>query len=259
MSRETARLYRLSVELGARHLFRHGYLREALVRMVVPLDPARYMELPWAWRQLTPMPGSSVLDLASPKLLAVALARSGVLVTSVDALRSEMEAWRRLAGSEPNLRLQVADGRALPFGDSSFDHAYSISVIEHIAEDGDVRALRELARVVRPGGRLVLTVPHAVEARDEYRPRATYVDETTDGGRHFFQRWYDDQRLSQLFAVVPELRVIRREVVRLQPNLNRLYTRSFPWLVPFGPFYGLLSREVRDPSGDIARVLLQRS
>lgn len=253
---ETAQLFRLSIALGARHLARHGYLREAVVRVVVPMDPSRYVELPWAWRQLAAPIGSAVLDLASPKLLAVALARSGVRVTSVDALPSEIDAWRRLAGDEPNLSFEVADGRALPYADGSFDHGYSISVLEHI--DGAGQALRELARVVRPGGRLVLSLPHASEARDEYRTRATYAEAAGESGRYLFQRWYDDARVDRLVAEAPELELIRVETVRLQPNLNVLYTRAFPWLVPLGPLYGVLAREISDPAGDVVRMLLRK-
>jgi SAM-dependent methyltransferase len=253
---EAARLYRLSLALGARYLARHGYLREAVVRVVVPMDPSRYMELPWTWRELAPPPGSAVLDLASPKLLAVALARSGVHVTSVDALPREIEAWRRLAESEPNLTFEIADGRALPHADASFDHAYSVSVLEHV--DGDAQALRELARVLRPGGRLVITLPHAPEAWDEYRTRATYAEEAGESGRYLFQRWYDAEHVDRLLAEVPDLEPIRREVVRLQPNLNTLYTRTFPWLVPLGPFCGVFAREIRDPEGDVVRVLLRK-
>jgi SAM-dependent methyltransferase len=253
---EAARLYRLSLELGARYLARHGYLREAVVRLVVPMDPSRYVELPWTWRKLAPPPGTAVLDLASPKLLAVALARSGVQVTSVDALPREIESWRRLAGTESNLRLEIADGRALPYADASFDHVYSVSVLEHV--DGDAQALRELARVLRPGGRLVLTLPHAPEAWDEYRTRATYAEEAGESGRYLFQRWYDPERVDRLLAEAPELEPVHREVVRLRPNLNVLYTRMFPWLVPLGLLFGVLAREIRDPEGDVVRVLLRK-
>ena len=37
---------------------------------------------------------------------------------------------------------EEADGRDLPFADATFDHAYSISVIEHIAGDGDGQRYR---------------------------------------------------------------------------------------------------------------------
>ena len=230
--------------------------------MVVPLDPSRYLELPAARRELDASAGERVLDLASPKLLAVALAREGVEVTSVDLLASEIEDWRRLAGSEPHLRFEVADGRALPYGDRSFDHAYSISVLEHIPDDGDVVALRELARVVRPGGRVFLTLPYARSYREEWRRVPVYGG---DGGgdpsseSHFFQRWYDEHHVRALVAAAPGLRLRRSQVVRLEPNLNTLYNRLFPWLVPLGPFFGLLARERLDPAGDVVRLTLERA
>lgn len=50
-----------------------------------------------------------------------------------------------------------ADAHALPFDDDGFDAGVSFQVFEHVRDPG--RCLRELARVVRPGGALVVTVP----------------------------------------------------------------------------------------------------
>ncbi len=253
MTRGWGSLYALSVALGLRDLVRNGPSREAAIRVLVPLDPSRYVELPWAERALAARPGERVLDLASPKLLAVALARRGVEVVSVDALPAEVELWRRLA---PDVRFQVADGRALPFADASFDHAYSVSVLEHIGGDGDERALAELARVVRVGGRIVLTMPYAETYWEDWRDRPVYGD-GGEGGRSFFERWYDAERLDRLVSTAP-VAERSREVVRLDPNLNRLYNRHFPKLVPLGPVFGLLAREVAGPGGDVARLVLER-
>lgn len=52
----------------------------------------------------------------------------------------------------------VADATRLPFRDGTFSHTVSSEVLEHIKEDR--LALKELARVMRPGGRLVVTFPH---------------------------------------------------------------------------------------------------
>jgi SAM-dependent methyltransferase len=251
-------LYRTSVGLGLRYLVRHGYLREAVIRVVVPLEPIRYVELPDSMRELAARPGERVLDLASPKLSAVALARDGVEVVSVDELPSEVEAWRKLAEDEPNVTFEIADGRWLPFEDETFDHAYSISVIEHIARGGDEKALRELGRVVRPGGRVVVTVPYAERYRDEFRDRPVYVFHGRENGRVFFQRWYDDEALDRLVRAAPELSLTGTRVAGLRPNLSAAYTRLFPWLVPLGPFYGLLAREREGPGGDVARLTFLR-
>jgi SAM-dependent methyltransferase len=58
-----------------------------------------------------------------------------------------------------NLELRVADVRALPFEDASFDTIVSLSTLDHFAISDDVvNGLRELHRVLRPGGALLLTM-----------------------------------------------------------------------------------------------------
>lgn len=54
-------------------------------------------------------------------------------------------------------RVQQAPLEQLPFGDGRFDVVIATDVIEHL--DDDRRALAELRRVTKPGGRLVVTVP----------------------------------------------------------------------------------------------------
>jgi SAM-dependent methyltransferase len=251
-------MYRTSVELGFRYLAHRGYLREAVIRVVVPLDPSRYLELPETMRELGARPGERVVDLASPKLLAVQLARTGVEVVSVDQLESEIESWRKLTAGEPRLTLQVGDGRELPFEDASFEHAYSVSVLEHIPEPGDEEALRELARVTKPGGRVVVTLPHAAAYREDWREAPVYADQGSASGRHFFQRWYDRARLDRLAAAAPQLELVSSSVSRMEPNLNDLYTRTFPLLIPLGPFFGLVARRVEGPGGDVVRLTFRK-
>jgi len=251
-------LYALSLRLGARYLTRHGYLREAVIRLVVPMDPIRYVELPWARFALAALPGEHVLDIASPKLLAVALAETGVGVTSIDVYEPEILRWRRLTAERPGLGFEVADARELPFPDVSFDHAYSVSVIEHIdSDDGDGVVLSEIARCVKPGGRVVLTLPFAVEAFDEYRSSALYGTQRQDERGFFFQRHYDWERVAALVAGEPRLKTRALDIAGLRPDLASLYEKTFPLLVPLGPLFGLLSRK-RRKGGTIVRVVLER-
>lgn len=53
------------------------------------------------------------------------------------------------------------DGTALTFADGSFDYILSFDVLEHIPDY--MTALREIVRCLRPGGKLLLTVPFAIE------------------------------------------------------------------------------------------------
>lgn len=56
----------------------------------------------------------------------------------------------------------AADVRALPYRDSAFDGVLSTSTLDHFADPDDlVRSLRELRRVLREGGTLVLTLDNA--------------------------------------------------------------------------------------------------
>jgi len=82
----------------------------------------------------------------------VELARHGT-VTGVELSQASVEIARRRESGE------VIEGSVmeLPFDGDSFDLAASLDVIEHLADD--LGALRELRRVVAPGGSLLVTVP----------------------------------------------------------------------------------------------------
>ena len=54
-------------------------------------------------------------------------------------------------------RVQVLESEILPFPDDAFDLVTALDVLEHI--ENDRAALREVARVLRPGGMLLATVP----------------------------------------------------------------------------------------------------
>lgn len=55
--------------------------------------------------------------------------------------------------------MAIGDNLDLPFRDGSFDAVLSISVIHHFATvERRIRAIRELARILKVGGRIIITV-----------------------------------------------------------------------------------------------------
>jgi demethylmenaquinone methyltransferase/2-methoxy-6-polyprenyl-1,4-benzoquinol methylase len=110
-----------------------------------------------AWRRATrraldPRPGDRVLDLAAGTGVSTEeLARSGAWAVGVDISLGMLRAGQ---ATRPHVTLLAGDALALPFRDAVFD-AVTISFGLRNVHD-TAAALRELARVTRPGGRLVV-------------------------------------------------------------------------------------------------------
>jgi SAM-dependent methyltransferase len=112
--------------------------------------------------------GDKILDLGCGfGRHAFEAARRGANVVALDAGREEVEGVAATfaamveAGELSTENLHVAsvqgDALALPFPDGTFDRVICSEVLEHIPND--VGAMRELARVLRPGGTMAITVP----------------------------------------------------------------------------------------------------
>jgi len=96
--------------------------------------------------------GERVLDLgAGTGVSTEELGRTGAVVIGADLSLGMLRAGRR---ARPEVRLVAADALALPFGDATFD-AVTISFALRNVVDPDA-ALAEMARVTKPGGRLVV-------------------------------------------------------------------------------------------------------
>jgi SAM-dependent methyltransferase len=61
----------------------------------------------------------------------------------------------------PSAELHHAGAEKLPFPDQTFQYVTCVEVLEHVPSDLRHVAFREMHRVLRPGGRLIMTVPHA--------------------------------------------------------------------------------------------------
>jgi SAM-dependent methyltransferase len=238
-------IWTAGIEVGLRTLPREPVL--GLKRVAYPVGYWRSVEFAYVWRQLQIPRRSRVLDVGSPKDLAAMLARHrGFDVTATDILPEAVDLCERytrvqgLAGNGPGrVRSEVQDGRALSYETASFDAAYSVSVLEHIPDDGDSVAMRELLRVVRPGGLVVATVPFDRTYRETFVNGRVYERTAAGNAPIFYERHYDRDALTKRLlragpAEVVDVSFWGEGTVRAEAVLRRVGA----WL---SPVEGLLS------------------
>lgn len=103
-------------------------------------------------KAINPRPGERILDLAAGTgTSSMALRGPGVSVVAADFSRGMIEEGKK---RYPELEFEFADAMALPFQDQSFD-VVTISFGLRNVQDYKV-ALKEMFRVLKPGGRLVI-------------------------------------------------------------------------------------------------------
>ncbi|WP_067169248.1 class I SAM-dependent methyltransferase [Microtetraspora niveoalba] len=118
-------------------------------------------------------PGDRVLDLgAGGGRHAFEVLRRGADVVAFDMDAAELEGVAAMfAAMDKEGQIPpgasgdtvVGDALAMPFPDASFDRVIAAEVLEHIPDD--MAAMREIVRVLKPGGRAAITVPSFLPER----------------------------------------------------------------------------------------------
>jgi SAM-dependent methyltransferase len=111
---------------------------------------------------MVPVPGQSILDVgcgsgALDRLLAHRLGSANP-ITAIDVnpfLQREAAALADAEGLAGRIRFEPGSAEALPFTNNSFDCIFSVTVLEECDAD---RALAEMVRVAKPGGRVGVIV-----------------------------------------------------------------------------------------------------
>jgi SAM-dependent methyltransferase len=130
--------------------------------------------LDWADRLLS-APGGRVLEIGpGAGRLTVELARRGHHVHSIDSSAGMLELTARHSadqGLEDRVTVGIGDAHQLAFTDGAFDLVIAIGVIPWLSEPG--RAVAEMARVLAPGGSVVVTADNRYRMSALFEPRLT--------------------------------------------------------------------------------------
>jgi SAM-dependent methyltransferase len=152
------------------------------------------------------------------------------------AIGIEFDAERARQAGARGLRVVQAAGEHLPLAHDTFDLILSHEMLEHVADDR--RAVEQIARVLRPGGRAVIFVPnrgypfetHGVYWRGRYRfgniPLANYLPRRWRDRLAPHVRVYTRRDLEHLFAGLPLVPVQQNVIFGAYDNVIARWPRA---------------------------------
>jgi SAM-dependent methyltransferase len=212
------------------------------------------------------MNGAYTLDVGCGHgLYSLDIARRGAVLVGCDLERSALAAARQTAqglGLNGRTLYLAADGAHLPLPDSQFDLVVCNCVLEHIADD--TAALAAMARSLRPGGALYLTVDNA-----EHGLALGFLERLPASIKTFLLRPQVaaapmvseglDARLDKLYAVLR--RYNRDDLLETLSSLNLTVLDCRPYLTGVGAAHYEAFHAFRglDPAKGIGRLLYMLS
>lgn len=151
----------------------------------------------------------------------------------------------RLRRTYPDITWTQTDIRSMPFDDDTFDGIVSWGVIEH-DEDGPAAALKEFRRVLKRGGKIIVTVPRDSK---EHRHASTYLYTKEGAPTAFFQYLMSDEELvehvrSAGFDIVGNGMLPGAALPLVSPRITKLAP---------GPVYQVLNAAVAALLSNVAR------
>jgi ubiquinone/menaquinone biosynthesis C-methylase UbiE len=212
-------------------------------------------------------PGQRVLDLGCGWAYGTFWARAiGCRVAGVDLGMDQLRWARRTLDGGASLGLTNANAKALPFRDRSFDRVFSVEMMEHVFRPDREAVLAEIARVLKPGGKLALSTPNPASPIEAVKrlavrwpalrrrlPSSCFPEAADDAGAYHPYRYHHPLTLAELrrrltragFAVEGSLRFLfvaktlpsfllpaarsAEAIAERLPLLNRLGATTLVW------------------------------
>jgi len=199
-------------------------------------------------RQYASLEGRRVLDVGC----GMGMYTSAFLRYTSHVFGVEIEADRVTEARARAKGVARSVGETLPFADNTFDVVFSHEVLEHVADDR--LCARELVRVARPGGRIVIFVPnrayffetHGIYWRGVYyfgnKPLVNWLPDALRNRLAPHVRAYTGRGLRRLFADLPTRVLVHTQIypgydniVARLPRLGR-FIQSMTYALEKTPF-----------------------
>jgi len=166
------------------------------------MDSTRYFEFHEVLNSLAHVSFCRYLDVSSPRLVPFMLLmqNKAAIADMINPDSRDIQKTERLAdalGLTYRCRFTNGTIETTEFAPGTFDLITCISVLEHIPSDS--KAVDIMWSLLRPGGRLILTLPCMAQPLEQYISRNDYGALSPESdGYTFWQRYYDEERLREV-------------------------------------------------------------
>ena len=194
------------------------------------LNYFRWMEYPLALTLAEAKEDMKVLEIGAgfisiPSLFLVS--QIGCDVTAIDKREFDFNSRHyidklttRLGIDKDKLTIQSMDAIELKFPNESFDRVLAISMIEHLPLFTDSKVMNEMGRVLKPGGRLILSVPFNL---------GHHIENETWGGEEYEQRHYNEFTIRERLIDPSGCKFIKAIAFgEKDPEVGRKYLKMTP-------------------------------
>jgi len=132
--------------------------------------------------------GSIVADIgAGSGFITEGLLNKGVLIKTIDQSPAMIEVMKEKFKNQKNIAYLVGDSDQLPLEDNSVDYAFCNMYLHHV--NAPVRAIQEIYRILKPGGKLVIT--DADKHEDKFLILEQY-DKWLGFDRNDIRKWFEE-------------------------------------------------------------------
>lgn len=231
--------------LGIRLLF-NGKL--SLKLLFNPVSIVRYFEYDFVHSCIGFSDDKNILDVSSPYLFGFFISvKNNCNYHYINPDKKDLENVRSLANKMKfigNYLTDYLDATKMHFPDKKFDRIVSISVIEHVNNHGDSEVIREMWRVLKPGGLLILTFPVKKDYDEEFISENIYnLNQEETKGKFFFQRYYDDKKIEErLLSSIDNFEIVEKKVFGeitsgFYDRYKKRWEKSGYWETVKDPYY----------------------